>query len=155
MIKLSSPYTRFLKVVFPAYWFGFLTLDVAIGAFTGDPEIVPMVVVTPLAMAAFGFAFFKRRLWDLVDEVHDCGDSLLIRDRGCEERIPLSNVMNVSVSGLMSLSRASLTLAVPGVFGNEVAFCPARRLSFNPFARIESLERLIVRVDEARSRRAI
>jgi hypothetical protein len=94
-------------------------------------------------------------LWDLVDEVYDCGDTLLVRNRGQEAMIPLSNIMNVNVSTFMNPPRVTLKLATPSILGPEITFSPAQRFSFNPFARNESMEQLIVRVDRARSRRAI
>jgi hypothetical protein len=153
--KITSSYTRFLKVVFPAFWFGFLALVLTIAITQGAIREAPMFLLMPFVMAGFGYFFFKHMLWDLVDEVYDCGDSLLVRNRGLEEKIPLSNVMNVNVSTFMNPPRVTLKLATPSIFGSDLTFSPAQRFSFNPFAKNESMEQLIVRVDQARSRRAI
>ena len=150
MIHLTSRYTRFYKVIFPAFWFGFLLLFVVTAVFTGGARETLVFIVVPIAMAAFGFFLFKRLLWDLVDEVYDCGDSLLVRNRGQEDRIALSNIINVNVSTFVNPPRVTLKLAVPSSFGAEVTFSPAQRFSFNPFAKNEAMEQLIVRVDQAR-----
>jgi hypothetical protein len=73
--------------------------------------------------------------------------------RGVEEDIPLSNVMNVSVSMYTNPSRITLRLVTPGKFGTELSFSPIRRFWLNPFAKNPLGEELIVRVDQARSRR--
>jgi hypothetical protein len=52
MTKLSSRYTRFFKVVFPAYWFGFLALFVGVGDFAGDARIMPAFVLIEHAQGA-------------------------------------------------------------------------------------------------------
>jgi hypothetical protein len=90
-----------------------------------------------------------------VDEVYDCGDSLLIRNRGKEERINLSNIINVNVSSNTNPRRITLRLDKPGRLGNEIAFSPeSRGFNINPFAKNEIGEDLIVRVDRARVTRA-
>jgi len=153
MTKLTSRYTRFFKVVFPAFWFGFLAIFVLAAALGGATAEAPAIVFPPLVMAVFGFFIFKHILWDLVDEVYDCGDSLLVKNRGQEERIALSNVINVNASTFINPPRVTLKLAIPSIFGSEVTFTPVQRFSLNPFAKNELIEQLIVRVDQARSRR--
>lgn len=92
---------------------------------------------------------------DLADEVYDCGDSLLIRNRSKEDTIALSNIMNVSASTYMNPPRVTLRLVTPSKFGSEVAFSPIVGFTLNPFAKNRVTENLIVRVDQARSRRAV
>lgn len=153
MTKISSGNTRFYKKVFPVMWFGILTVFLIAAVSTGALEESMMLLLVPLAMGVFGFFFFKNLFWDLADEVYDCGDSLLIRYRGQEETIPLSNIMNVSASTQMNPPRVTLRLVVPNNFGTEIAFSPAKPFSINPFAKSEIVEDLIVRVDRARTRR--
>jgi hypothetical protein len=153
MTKISSGNTRFYKKVFPAMWLGILTVFLIVAVGTGAPEESATFLLIPLAMGVFGFFFFKNMLWDLVDEVYDCGDSLLIRNRGQEESIPLSNIMNVNALTQMNPPRVTLRLVVPSNFGAEITFSPAKRFSLNPFAKNEIAEELIVRVDRARARR--
>jgi len=154
MKKISSRVTVFHKKIFPALWFGFLFLFVIVFSVSGASGKEPIVLVVPAAMALFGFVLMKKLVWDLADEVYDGGDFLLVRNRGDEERVALSNVMNVSVTMLVNPPRITLRLVTPGKFGSEIVFSPAARLRLNPFAKNEIGEDLIVRVDRARSQRA-
>src|SRR5688572_22818149 len=98
MKQISSKYLFFYKKVFPLLWFGFLVFFIAETFMNGAYEQTPMFVVGPCIMAVFGFFLMKKLVWDLMDEVYDCGDSLLVRNRGVEERVPFSSIMNVSAS---------------------------------------------------------
>jgi len=122
---------------------------------TGAIEKDPVFVFGPAIMAVFGYLLMKKLVWDLVDEVYDCGDFLLVRNRGNEERVQLSNIMNVSASILVNPPRITLRLANPGKFGSEVAFSPVIGFTLNPFAKSVVAEDLIMRVDRARSKRSV
>lgn len=153
MKRISSGQTFFYKKIFPLIWFGFLAVFVAVALSTGErPEERWPFIVVPILMIAFGIPLMKKVLWDLADEVQDGGDFLLIRKGGDEERVPLSNIMNVSASTNMNPPRVTLRLVKPGKFGSEVSFSPPSRFSFNPFAKHPIVEELIVRVDKARRR---
>lgn len=155
MTKISSGGTRFNKVFFPILWFGFLAVFVGIGALSGAILDDILFLVVPLGMAVFGYFIMKHLVWDLADEVYDGGEFLLVRKAGEEERILLSNIINVNTSTHMNPPRVTLRMAGPSRFGQEVAFIPARPFSLNPFAKIQAIEDLIRRVDQARSRRAV
>jgi hypothetical protein len=114
-----------------------------------------MLLVVPILMAVFGFFIMKHLVWDMADEVYDCGDSLLIRIRGKEDVILLSNIMNVSASTYMNPPRVTLRLVTPSRFGREVVFSPIVGFRLNPFAKNHVIEDRIVRVDQARSKRAV
>lgn len=154
MTRISSKFTFFHKKGFPLLWFGFLAVFVTLALINEAFEKDPMFLVGPIVMAVFGFFVMKKLVWDLVDEVYDCGDFLLIKNRGEEDRIPLSNIMNVSASTMMNPPRITLRLVNPGKFGNEIAFSPLTSFTFNPFAKNQVAEGLIVRVDRARTNRA-
>lgn len=155
MKKISSDSTLFYKKVFPVLWFGVLALFVVMTITGGELRNGGwMFLVAPCFMAAVGFFVMKNLLWDLADEVHDCGDSLVVRKGSDEERIPLSNIINVSESIHARPPRITLRLARPGRFGSEVSFSPPSGISFNPFAANPVAEDLIVRVDKARRERA-
>ncbi|MGZ5095953.1 MAG: hypothetical protein ACXWCY_30315 [Burkholderiales bacterium] len=155
MTKISSGLTFFNKKVFPALWFGFLAFFLVTAVLTGIVERAPISVAIPVFMAVVGFFVMKTMVWDLADEVYDCGDFLLIRNRGEEDRVPLSNIMNVNASTYINPPRITLRLVTPARFGNEIAFSPIAGLRLNPFAKNKIAEDLIVRVDRARSRRAV
>lgn len=155
MKKISSTSTFISKKVLPLFWFGFLAFFVVSTIQAGAAKKDLMFLIVPVLMAVFGFLLMKKLVWDLVDEVYDYGDFLLIRNRGEEERVALSNIMNVSVAMYINPSRITLRLVNPGKFGKEISFSPATRFTLNPFAKNPVAEDLIVRVDQARSKRGI
>lgn len=151
MKKISSDSTLFYKNVFPLLWFGVLASFLVVSATSsrlgaGDWKFL----LAPCVMATVVFLVMKNMIWDLVDEVHDCGDSLLVRKGNEEERIPLSNIINVNASTHTRPPRITLRLARAGRFGNQVAFSPPSQFSFNPLAVNPVAEDLTVRVDRAR-----
>lgn len=111
-----------------------------------------MLLVIPIALAIFGFFLMKYLLWDLMDEVLDYDSYLVVKYRGQEDVIDLSNIMNVSVSTQQRPPRISLRLRIAGKFGNEVAFFPVTEFSFNPFKKNQLADELIICVDKARTR---
>ena len=150
MKKISSGGTVFHKRVFPVIWFGFLAVFLVV-SFRGPLQQGEwMFLAAPIFMGVVGFVLMKKLVWDLVDEVHDCGDYLLIRRGDEQERVPLSNIMNVSASTNTNPPRITLRLLKPGKFGAEIAFTPQVRFSLNPFAKNPIVDELIVRVDKAR-----
>jgi len=155
MTRISSRRTFFSKRVFPVLWFGILGIVAAamlLGGVVGKGA--GFVAVPLILMALLGYVLFRKLLWDLADEVYDCGDALLVRNKGAEDLIPLANVMNVSASTLINPPRVELRLIAPSKFGREIVFSPAVGFRWNPFAKIPIVEDLIVRVDRARSKRA-
>ncbi len=153
MTRISAKYLFVMKRIFPLLWFGFLACFMVAAVLSGAYKQDLGFMVMPCLMAVFGFFIMKKLVWDLVDEVYDGGDFLLVKNRGEEDRVLLSNIMNVSVSTNMNPPRITLRLVVPGRFGGEVSFSPASSFTLNPFARNPIAEDLIVRVDQARSAR--
>jgi hypothetical protein len=149
--KISSGNTFLLKKIFPVLWYGIL-LTVSAGMIFGKAP--RPALMAPFAMALLGWALMKGMIWDLMDEVYDCGDTLLVKDGGREERIALTNIMNVSVTTLTNPQRVTLRLIEPGAFGHEIVFCPLKQFTLNPFAKNAIAEDLIVRVHQARTRGA-
>lgn len=154
MKKISSSRTFFSKRVFPLIWFGFLGFFL-LTMFAGDVTPDPAFALFPIFMAGFGFLMMKKLVWDLVDEVYDCGNFLLIRNRDEEDSVPLANIMNVSASTYQNPPRITLRLITPCKFGTEIAFAPVQPFTFNPFAKNQVAEDLILRVHEDRSKRAV
>lgn len=154
MVKISTASTFVSKKLLPLVWFGFLVLFIVVATTSGSFREHPWMLLAPCAVVAFGFLVMKKRVFDLVDEVYDCGDSLLVRNRGEEERVALANIMNVNASMNMNPPRITLRLVEPGKFGGEIAFSPIGGFSFNPLARNKIAEDLIDRVHRARSTRA-
>jgi hypothetical protein len=109
------------------------------GSKSGPP--LPFLIV-PVFMLVIGFFFMKKLVFDLVDEVLDGGDVLVIRNGHLEERVALSDIMNVSYSQFTSPPRVTLLLRHPSVFGTRVAFCAPLR--FLPFSTDPIIDELIV-----------
>jgi hypothetical protein len=154
MTKISSKSTFIYKRLFPILWFGFIAVFLAVALFSGAGQSDLLFLFVALGMGVFGFFLFRRLVWDLADEVLDAGDHLLVKRRGTEERIPISNIMNVSVSSYVNPIRVSLRLVKPGKLGSEVAFTPQAPFTLNPFAKNRVAEDLIVRVHRERTRGA-
>lgn len=154
MTKISSGSLFYTKRIFPLFWFGFVGVMFALLLANGNLQKSPAMFIVPCVMAVFGYVLMKKLVWDLVDEVYDAGDFLVVRNRGEEEQVPLTNIMNVSASTNVNPPRITLRLVNPGRFGSEIAFSPPRVFSLNPFAKNKVAEDLIVRVDQARSKRS-
>jgi len=150
---------RISRPVFALKWFLPLVFIVA-GAvapaalWASNPErIPPAIFLGPLLMLVIGFVVMKQLVWGLADEVRDGGDYLVVTKGRIEERIPLSNIMNVSASTMVNPPRIELRLVEPNRLGDRIVFSPARSGTLNPFARNAIAEDLIVRVDRARANR--
>lgn len=154
MKRISSGSTFVYKKVFPATWFIFLAGFLGMSLWNGWGRVNPVVVGMSVLMGVIAFFVARHFLWNLADEVTDGGDHLRVRRGSVEERIALSDVLNVSVTVQQQPPRVALRLARPGKLGEEITFLPAARFRWNPFARNEVAEDLIVRVDRARAKRA-
>lgn len=150
MRRISSKTTFLHKRVFPVFWFGLLAvfLAVALIAGPGDRWQSLIFVIVPIFMAVFGYVIMKKLVLDLVDEVWDDDSALIVRNKGQEDRIALSNIMNISYSPLINPPRVTLMLRQPSNFGSEISFSAPIRLL--PFAKSPLVEDLIRRVDAAR-----
>jgi hypothetical protein len=152
MQRISSRATFFHKRIFPLFWFGLLTLFV-VGPLLGKGprhSLPADFFIVPIFMMILGYIIMKKLVFDLADEVSDAGDALIVRIGSQEERIPLSEIINVSYSSMVNPSRVTLTLRTSGRFGKEISFMPPQR--FLPFAKSPIVADLIERVDAARSR---
>jgi hypothetical protein len=152
-MKKISANLFFIKKIFPVVWFGFLGLFILSALLYGHRlEHFPFLIV-PCLMAVFGYFLMKKIVWDLMDEVYDCGESLLVKNAGEQEMVPLSNIMHVNAVTLMNPPRITLRLVRPGKFGSDISFSPPPSWFLNPFAKNQVAEDLIVRVDRARGQR--
>jgi hypothetical protein len=150
MQRISSRGTFYSKRIFPLLWFGFLAILVVGPMLAKKPESGLSVgfLIVPIFMAVIGYFVMKKLVFDLADEVFDDGDALVVRFGSEQERIPLSQIINVSYSYMANPSRVTLTLRMPGRFGKEITFSPPQR--FVPFAKSPVVADLIERIDAAR-----
>ena len=127
MQRLSSKLTFFYKRVIPVWWYGVLTI-VTVGAvgqvLEGDAS--PLVLLIPLAMMLFGYVMLKAFVFDLVDKVYLQGEEILVRNRGKEDRFPLSNIASI-YSSWTNPERITLILHKLCEFGPSIAFSPTYR----------------------------
>jgi hypothetical protein len=151
MRRISSRATFYYKRIFPIMWFGLLALFV-VGALVYASDAVQyqpsFFLVIPIGMAIVGFFIMKFLVFDLVDEVLDDGDALIIRNGSQEERVPFSEIMNVSYSMMVNPPRVTLSLRRPSRFGAKVTFCAPLR--FIPFSPSPIIDDLIARIDAKR-----
>jgi hypothetical protein len=148
MVRISSKATLFYKWVFPAIWFGGLALVGTTFLRLQSAFSFPMVVLP--VMAVFGFFIMRALIFDLVDEAWDAGDTLVVRNRGTEDRIALADIKNVNYSYMTSPPRVTLSLRRKSAFGSVVTFCAPLR--FIPLTTSPMIDKLIERVDAARRR---
>lgn len=149
MTRISSRQTFFLKRIFPLLFAGIVLASAVVPFAIGGKVVMPALIM-PLVMLPVLFIIMRKLVWDLMDEVYDGGDYLLVKYRGRQDRIALSNIMNVSATTMVNPPRVTLRLVKPCAFGNEIAFSPVKPLTLNAFARNAIAEDLIVRVDKAR-----
>lgn len=154
--RISSRNTFFMKRVFPVFWFGIIALILTLGltAAGRSARAAPtFLFVIPVFLLALGWLIMRRLVFDLADEVYDEGDALRVRFGAQEERIALTNIINISYAGLTNPPRVTLMLRDPGRFGKQVTFSPIQRL-FGPLLRTSNpmVSDLIERVDAARRR---
>ena len=150
MTRISSKQVYFLKWIFPVLFLAVMLVPIGIGL--AVPRSPPPIAIflMPLVMIPILFLVLRKFVWDLMDEVYDGGDYLLVKKGDEEDRIPLSNIMNVSATLMVNPPRVTLRLVNPSKFGKEVSFSPVRPFTLNPFARNDDRRDLIERVDKAR-----
>jgi hypothetical protein len=156
MKRISTPYTFAIKI-FPFFFCGICAFILALLLMNGALQKAPVFLVAPWVMAVIGYLWWKTSLQDLDDEVDDCGDYLLVKKRGEEDTILLSNISNVDFSTDRhgSQARITLRLATPGKFGAEISFKPPPQIYLSRPARNAIAEDLRVRAHKARSAPAV
>src|SRR5262249_27875281 len=129
-------------------WFGFLIFILVGVASSG--EALSMFFIVPIVMGVFGFALFKRLVWDLADEVLDAGNYLIFKRGDKEQVVKLEDIINISYTQMSSPERVTVHVRSSGPIGKELAFSVPVR--FNPFSKSPIVSELIERVDKAKRR---
>jgi hypothetical protein len=154
MRRISSKMTFVNKRVFPTVWFGllvlFMTVPLALSIIrdTAPPPLAAFIV--PAILIVGGYFLMRRLIFVLADEVWDDGNALLIKNRGGEERVALSDIKNVSYSPFANPPRVTLSFLRSTAFGDQIIFNGPMR--FMAFGGNPVLQDLIDRVDRARRR---
>lgn len=154
MKRISSRWTFFYKRVFPFFIYGVVLMGPAFVFFSESRNGAPVVLLVVPLLFFFLLSFlFKQLIFDLVDQAWDAGDYLLFKNKGVEETVPLTNIMNVSYTVIMNPPRVTLTLRTPSRLGKEITFSPPTSMNpLNSFKKSPIIDELIQRVDRARSR---
>lgn len=156
MNKISAKYQLF----FPLVWFALSAFYVVKAIMEGkDPMHIVGICIAGVVIFIL-MMILRKFLMKLVpgyrvDEVYDCGDFLLIKHRGEEDRVALSNIMNVKAWTTMFPPVVTLQLVNPGKFDAVISFVPRAPFTISPFVTYPIVEDLTVRVDRARSKRVL
>lgn len=145
-IKISSRFTYFYKRIFPMLWFGFLLLFLITSVLNNAP--LPLFII-PCVMVVFGYSLFKKLCFDLMDEVYDCGDSLLIKNNHQQDNVDLKDISNVNYLFSTNPTKVTLSVRADTKFGNQISF--AAPTKFMPFTMHPLIKDLIDRVDKTRN----
>jgi len=78
----------------------------------------------PLGMMLFGFFLLKALCFDLMDEMYLHDGDILVRNRGEEDRFPLSNIASLYSSWITNPERITLILHQSCKFGPSITFSP-------------------------------
>ncbi len=125
----------------------FIGVSLFSGAARNAASLAPVLIV-PALMIAFGYFIMKKLVFDLVDEVWDDGNSLVVKNRGQQQRVALSDIKNVNYSPFVNPPRVTLALRRPTVFGDQITF--GAPVTLVPFSTSPVIADLIERVDLAR-----
>jgi len=147
MKRISTPYTFSIKAL-PFMFVGICAVVFALMLLRGAFQTKPTLLLWPCGMAVIGYCFAKLNSYGLVDEVYDCGDSILVRKNGLEDRISLSNIINVNFNA--QPARITVRLSTPGRFGQQISFAPPPQVYVGPLPSNEIAEDLLVRASQAR-----
>jgi len=147
-VTISSRWTRFIKWVTPLAWLGGIGYFFVDSARLGSLDALGAAVLAVLA--ATGLVLMKLFIWNLADEVYDCGDSLLVRRGGIEESVPISGIQEVALALFSRPPRITLRLATPGKFGKAIVFTPPTSPGLEIFGRNPIAESLKAKVQRAR-----
>jgi hypothetical protein len=150
--KLSSSWTFFRKRISPILVLGILIAVVAAALSAPGDDPPAELLFAPVLFGVVWAAVFRKLMWTLADEVALTADVLIVRKGDQEERVRLTDIMNVGTRHISNFVRVELRLRTPGKFGDEIVFIPRAGFQLNPFARNEMAEKLILLVDRARQR---
>ena len=140
--QISSKLTFYYKRIFPIIWFGLLVvfLVMAVLGITSTNDSFPaMPLIVPIVMAVVGYTFMKKLVFDLVDEVFDDGNALVVRNGGKEDRIALSNIVNVSYSPYVNPPGSRCRCGGRASLESASAFARRRGLSRSRRARSSTI----------------
>jgi hypothetical protein len=134
--RISMRFPLLLNRISPLFLvavFAVFELILVIAAIAGGVrDLTPLIAWIGFILLISSVGLWRQ--WKLVDEVWDVGDALIVRSRGLEERIALSDIEKVSYHGFIGGSRRiTLWLRRPSAFGHKIAF--TGRFFFRPVVK--------------------
>jgi hypothetical protein len=141
--RLSLRFPLFYKWIWPLFWVGFLTLTettlLVVVSRVGAEGKIPLIIWLGIWLSFAAYALWRQSM--LVSEVWDQGDALVVRSKGMEERIALSDIERVSYQwAIRGSRRITIWLRRPCAFGDKIAFTAAfTRFLIAPSALVDEL----------------
>jgi hypothetical protein len=152
MRRISSGGTWFSKWIIPIIFLGLFAVflsksifDHPLSNWAGLQSLLTLIVV----MVIF-FFIWKKSIFDLVDEVWEDDDTLIVKNRGQQQRIDLADIKNINYNQSSKSPRVTLSLRRPTIFGDQISFVPIGPMLGGPSPVINEL---IDRVDAAHQER--
>jgi hypothetical protein len=157
MKRISSRSTAVFKKLAPVIWFGFYgifaVISVAQGALVNGNALS---LIGLCAVGALGYVVMRKLVWAFVDEVFDAGEFLVVRNRGRDYEIPLTDIVAVSSSTVEDRSRICVRLmgeSAAGPLGTEIVFYPEAQAAGGAADAHPVAADLSARADKARAPR--
>jgi len=130
------------------FWFSW-TLNFVVDHTGFPPTGFPSMLLIPITIAAGSYILMQGMVFPLVDAVMIDEDMIVVRNRGQEDRFPITQSINVKASKFENPERIVLTLKDPCRFGREIIFLPPGRWwLFSRHPLVEELIRLTRQNDD-------
>lgn len=149
-MKKISGQMVLIKKIFPGFVLSFFGIAIALGLSSGITKENGVGLLVLIGFSIYTLLIFKRMLWDLADEVLDCGDSLIFRESGTKTKVMLSDITHVEYHYGYSPER--VTVFVNASSGNkyEFVFCPKGEWRFSRRDKNPLVLDLIVRIEQSK-----
>ena len=119
MEKISVPTPEFWKF-FAKLWMSLLGIFFALFLIIGDLQWGGLAFF--IIMFVFGFFFFHRTVWSVVDEAYDCGDSLLFVKGHKKQKVDLSKISKISHPYANFKHLITIDINMSGLIGKRITF---------------------------------
>eukprot|EP01029_Cantina_marsupialis_P009751 TRINITY_DN22570_c0_g1_i3.p1 TRINITY_DN22570_c0_g1~~TRINITY_DN22570_c0_g1_i3.p1 ORF type:complete len:151 (-),score=8.91 TRINITY_DN22570_c0_g1_i3:183-635(-) len=144
MKKISSNLTFFYKKILPLYFLVFIFSLIVIGFISEPFQNSTIFLVSPLIIASLGFIIFRKLIWNLCDNVYDCGDFLLFKNGKKEKKVYFKDIINVAQKQFLHPERVTIYTQNE----NKITFSPL--LKHNLFSSNPIVKELIKRVEQTK-----
>lgn len=151
MTRISSPLTIITKRVIPLMILTLIAITLfELGKeFTNKNTVSPDAILQVVAFCLFGVLFLYTSVFPFVDEVWENGDELIVKNKGTEEHIKFSEIININCSDGICGARVTVRLRRSSTSEQEVSFYSKRKLL--EFRGNSVVNNLIDKIDASRS----